>query len=193
VPRFGHGVREAHETALGRPEMTGWKGLDEVLPLGIEGAHLRGEAHAPVLPCPVERLDPDRVTRGDEVAVLAGGQEGVHAVQLAEGVGTALLEQMQGDLVVGTRAKGVGYEVGTDLLVVVDLAVADEPQVARVVAQRLVAAGDVDDREPGLAQPAVADADLPLVVGPTVGEPVSHTPPRLGVGITVGGAYSTHR
>ena len=80
--RGGHGGGEAHQAVLGRPRAAGRERLDERLPLGVEGVHLGREADRAVAPRPVQRLDPDRVARGDEAPVAAGHDEREHAVQL---------------------------------------------------------------------------------------------------------------
>ena len=56
-------------------------------------------------------------------------------------------------------------ELAAQLAEVVDLAVADEPQRAVRVGERLVAAGEVDDREPAHAERAGAVDVHALVVG----------------------------
>ncbi len=59
---------------------------------------------------------------------------------------------------------------------VVDLAVADEPDVTGGAGERLMAAVDIDDRQAPVAEPRAVDADLALVVGPAMQEPVEHAP-----------------
>jgi hypothetical protein len=193
VTGFGHGVGEADEATLGAPVVAGREGLDVGLPVGVEGAHLRREADVAVLAGPVERLDPDRIADGVEGAVGAGGEEGVHAVELAEGVGPPLLEQVQRDLVVGVRAKARVPQGLAHLFVIVDLAVTHEEEVPLAVAQRLMAVADVDDRQAGVPEPGVADPDLAGVVGAAVGEPAEHSSTGFEVQVrAVFASYSAH-
>ena len=58
--------------------------------------------------------------------------------------------------------------------------------------QRLTTAGDVDYREPPMAEPGALEADFALVVGPAVDEPVEHPPPLLRVGRAMLGGDSAH-
>ncbi len=62
--------------------------------------------------------------------------------------------------------------------IVVDLAVEDRPDGAVLVRERLMAAGQVDDRQPAEPQRGTIVAVGPRVVGPAVDEPVRHRAER---------------
>jgi len=186
------GVGEALEAALGRPVTARREALDERHPIGCEGADLRREAHAAVALRPVQRLDPDRVAGRQEAAVVAGDEEREHALELGQRRGTALVEQVQRDLVVRARLKLRRAERGAHLLVVVDLAVADEPDVASRVGERLAPAADVDDRQPPVPEPGAFDVHSALVVGSAMHETPEH-PLGLTRGLrTVDGGDAAH-
>ena len=64
---------------------------------------------------------------------------------------------------------------------VVDPAVADEPQVAGAVAHRLTAVLEIHDRESPVPQPRVSDLSRSLPVGPPVRQPREHALAKVGV------------
>ena len=74
---------------------------------------------------------------------------------------------------------------GADLLVVVDLAVADEVGALVAGAQRLLAAAHVDDREPAVPEPAAVELHRAAVVGPAMREPLEHPLQRFGIRASV--------
>src|SRR5205823_8156797 len=80
------------------------------------------------------------------------------------------------DLRVAPRPEAVSarLERGAELRAVVDLAVAHGDDVARLVAKRLGAAGDVDDGEPPAAEGCVAGDRGPVAVRPAVGQRRRH-------------------
>src|SRR5262249_38896282 len=80
-----------------------------------------------------------------------------------------------GDLAVGAGAEAVALalEIAPHALEVVELAVGDDPQALVLTGDRLVAGGQVDDAESGMAEPDPpipgdprAPALRPTVVGP---------------------------
>jgi hypothetical protein len=77
--------------------------------------------------------------------------------------------------------------------VVVDLAVADEPDVAGRVGERLVSAVDVADRQPPVPEPRAVDANLALVVGSAVREAAEHALRRAGRALAVDGGDPAHQ
>jgi hypothetical protein len=187
-----HGRGEPHETALRRPVVPRREHLDVALPVAVERRHLRREPHAPPAPGPVERLDTDRVARREEALARPGEDEGEHPAELVERVGPVLIDQVEGDLVVRRRPKARVGEPTADRLVVVDLAVADEPQIAGR-AERLRAALDVDDRQAPVPEPrVVADRHAALVVGAAVHEAREHAAPGVRVDRAVLGGDSAH-
>ena len=119
-----------------------------------------------------------QMVAGGEQALLGRipDREGEHAAQPVEAGLAQLLVEVQHDLGVGAGAEAValGLQLGHQLPVVVDLAVADDPLGAVLVADRLPAALEVDDREPAMAQhPAIA-AMRGTVVGSPVAQRVQH-------------------
>ena len=188
----GDGRREPDQAGLGGPEEAGREDVDLAAQLGLEGGHLGGEDGALLVLGPVERLDPDRVAGGEEVAGAAGHREGEHPVQLGQPLGALALDHVQRDLVVGGGAEAVVAEPAAQRRVVVDLAVADEAQLLAAAAQGLVAAGDVDDREPAVAEPGPVELGFALVVGAAMGQPFEHPAPGLRVRRAVLGSDSTH-
>ena len=85
-----------------------------------------------------------------------------------------VLVEVQGDLAVGAGAEAVApaLEVALHALEVVELAVDDDPQALVLAGDRLIAGRQVDDAEPGVAQPdpPIAGDPRPLSVRPAVGE-----------------------
>ena len=161
--------------------MAGREQLDVGLPVAVEGLDLRGEDHQAVAPRPEERLDADRVTGGDAVAVGRRGEERVHATEPRQRGRALAVDQVKRDLVVRGAAEAGIVERATDVLVVVELAVSDEPPGTVAGAERLGAALEVDDRQPAVPEPCIADTGLPLTVGAPVDEALEHaSAERLG-------------
>ena len=77
-------------------------------------------------------------------------------------------------------------ELVAQLGVVVDLAVLDDDDAAVLVRDRLVAAGEVDDREAPRAERDLAVDVLAAAVGAAVDELGAHRAKRLDVGVPVG-------
>ena len=107
-----------------------------------------------------ERTDPEAVPREQRLTGLAvPDRDREVAVQAAEEVEPPLGVRLRDHLGVGRRREATAelLELGAKLDVVVDLAVLHHPVAAALVAQRLVAALEVDDREPvvGHAEAAV--------------------------------------
>lgn len=84
--------------------------------------------------------------------------------------------QSQHGLVVGARAEGltVLLEPGAQTSVVVHLAVSDQPEIAVGIVQGLLAALEVDDGEPSVAEPGPADLHGARAVGAPVRQAVEH-------------------
>ena len=107
-------------------------------------------------PCrrrPVQRLDPDGVAGGDEAPVLRGHDEREHAVQARERRPGRRRRAGAARPRCRRRSRTRRASSRRARLVVVDLAVADEERAAVRGAQRLVAAVDVDDRQPPVPEP----------------------------------------
>jgi hypothetical protein len=92
---------------------------------------------------------------------------------------------MQRHLVVRGRQRLATGQPGADLLVVVDLAVADEVGALVERGERLLAAADIDNREPPVPEPAAVEPDGAAVVRAAVREPLEHPLQRFGVGASV--------
>jgi len=88
-----------------------------------------------------------------------------HAVEMMDAVGTILLERMDDRFGIAVRPKDVSrvLERGPHRLKIVDLAIEHDPPLARLVAQRLMTAGEIDD-----AQATHADRRATIVVEPVV-------------------------
>ena len=67
-----------------------------------------------------------------------------------------------------------GLELGAQPLEVVDLAVEDDPDGAVLVVDRLVAAGEVDDREPAHPERGAVPREPALPVGPAMHDRGQH-------------------
>jgi hypothetical protein len=128
----------------------------------------------------VERLDAEAVAGEHEPAPRVVPQrDREHPAQALGEAHAVLLVQMHQHLCVGVRgAEGVAgrLELGAERGVVVDLAVLDHDDAAVLVGDRLVAALEVDDRQPPRGQPRAADEHLPRAVGAAVRERVAHRP-----------------
>ena len=170
----GDGGGELHQTFPGGPVVSGREDLDLGLPVGVEGAKLGGEDGGAVLLRPEQRLDADRVAGGDEASVLAGDDEGEHALEAVDLFWSQLVHELQGDLVVRAGDENRAGDLGAHLVVVVDLAVADEVSILPLVHERLPSAADVHDREPAVPEPATSDADLAFGVRAPVDDPPEH-------------------
>src|SRR6185312_4492963 len=136
---------------------------------------------------PVEGLDAERVAGGEEglVALVPEG-EAEDPVEAGDAVGAPLLVGVDYHLAVGVRRKSVagGLELGPHAEVVVDLAVGDDVALSVLGVEGLVAAGEVDDRQPGVDQrrrPVAADR---LAVGSAVAQRLAdRAGRRLGQGL----------
>jgi hypothetical protein len=138
-----------------------------------QGAEVGGERErVPALPVD-EGLDPEPVAREDEAAPPnVPDRDREHPPQALGEVDADLLIQVRQHLGVAARAKAVpgGLELAAQLAEVEYLAVLDHQHVPGLVAQRLVAVLEVDDR-----QPARGHADGPGDrEAPAVGPAMDH-------------------
>src|SRR3970282_2802779 len=78
-----------------------------------------------------------------------------HALQLGDNALPTFLIEMDNDFGVSAGAKPValGDQEGPQLLVVIDLAVVDDPNGFVLIADRLLSTAQVDDLQPSMAQP----------------------------------------
>ena len=111
----------------------------------------------------VERLDAEVVAgQGQPLLVTVPDGEAEHAVEPVERVGAPLREGLQHDLGVRVGREGATerLELAAQVEVVVDLAVVGDRVPAVGGVHRLLAVGDVDDRQPPVRQAAgPVDAD----------------------------------
>ena len=168
------------------------EGLEVRLAIDVGGhqrLQLRREQQLVRIGTEVQRLDAQPVTPDDQAAPprIPEG-EGEHASQVGREVELVVLVQVENDLDVAARPEAVSavLQRRRELTVVVDLAVADEPQRLVLVGDRLHAALEVDDREAAHPHGQRAARHHGAAVGPAVHERVAHgldRPPRRGVGL----------
>jgi hypothetical protein len=103
-------------------------------------------------------------------------REGEHAAQVFEQRVAVAFVEADDHLAVAVRdeAVPVGLEPRPQLHIVVDLAVADEPDRLLDVVQRLAAARQIDDRETPVTQRRLAVAEHTLAVRATVDQGAEH-------------------
>ena len=150
-----------------------------------ERLRLRGEGEEPRPVVVEERLLARAVAREQQAALARVPQrEGEHAVELRDGSIALLLVEVQDHLAVALALEAVAaLEAAPQLAEVVDLAVEDEPQRAVLVRHRLArGVGEVDDREPPMAEPDRAFEVNALAVRPAVRERPGHGAYHLGRG-----------
>ena len=136
---------------------------------------LGGQVQSTLVMRVVERLDAEAIPRGEERVVEAVPEgEGELAAQFAQAGRAEVLIEVQSDLAVGAGAEAVAtaLEVALYAFEVVELAVDDDPQALVLAGDRLLAGGQVDDAESGMAQPdpPIAGDPGPLSIRPAVGE-----------------------
>ena len=117
----------------------------------------------------VQRLDADAVAGEEQRAAPSIPQrDAEHPAQVRERVLAPLLVGVHDGLGIGIRVERVPVrdELRAQLAVVVDLAVEDHPDGAVFVANRLVAAGEVDDAQAAHAERrAIAPRTSPRRLG----------------------------
>ncbi len=126
----------------------------------------------------VERLDPEAVARGEQRSPFRVPDcERPHAVEPLDAARSPFAVAGEQDLRVGLRPEDVTFaaKLLAKLEVVVDLAVEDQLVAAVVARERLEArVGEVDDREPEVAEADAVVAEDTAAVGPAVRQPVEH-------------------
>jgi len=196
--RRGHVVRAGHQRGvpgrqLGHPvKRRGGRDVDPVgedlgQPLRVEptgqlrpreqGLDLRGEQQDVAGPGDEQRPDAETVAGQEERSRLAVPDgEGELAVEPLDAAVAPLLVGVDDDLGVAAGAEDVAeaLELGGQLGVVEDLAVEDDPVAAVLGAERLLAAGQVDDGQPGMAEERVLVAPGAELVGPAVPQGADH-------------------
>ncbi len=117
----------------------------------------------------VERLLPGAVAGEDEAAVrLVPESEGEHPAQALDELQPEFLVTVDDGFRVGARGEGMAapLEVARELGKVVDLAVEDNRERARLVVDRLVARRQVDDAQAPVPSPTPGPKCEPSVSGP---------------------------
>ena len=148
-------------------------------------AHLGGELEGAGRLAVVERLDAVPVACEHEPPPLGVPErDREHPAQPPGELGPVLLVEMQVHLGVAVRAEGMtpALELAAELGVVVDLAVLDDGARAVLVRDRLIAAGEVDDREPPSREADGTVEVLAAAVGTAVDEHAAHRGEAPGVG-----------
>src|SRR5439155_17408170 len=126
---------------------------------GEERLRLRGEEEAVGRRGVAERLLAEAVARQDQATAASVPQrQAEHPVEEIDEVEPVLLVEVRQHLGIapGSEAVPPSFERGAKRSAVVDLAVAHRDDVARLVAERLGAARDVDDGEPPAAEGGLA-------------------------------------
>ena len=138
---------------------------------------LAGEGQARCVAQHVQRLDAQPVAADQQPAPACVPQAEVeHAIQAQHNVVAPRGIAVQQHLAVRSRLEAVAQrlQLGAQLAVVVDLAVAHQPERAVGVAQRLVATGQVDDRQAPHGDAAFTVDMHALVVRAAVARDVAH-------------------
>ena len=153
-------------------------------PIAQEGLDLRGERQPAVADRVVERLLPQAVAVEEKAAApIVPQSNGEHAVQALDEGGPLLLVEVDEDFGVGAGAEMVPLrlELGTEVGIVVDLAVEDRPHRAVLVRDRLPAIGEADDAQAAVAHAERAAEVEPVLVGAAVRDGPVHGPQQPGV------------
>ena len=146
---------------------------------------LRSERERCVRDPVIEGLDPEPVPGQHQAAVARIPEgEGEHPPQRLDEVGTPLLVEVHEHLGVAASREPVTppLQVSAQLAVVVDLPVLNHVDAAILVGDGLVAAFEVDDREPPHREPHRAVHERALAVRPAVSHGLAHRLERGGVG-----------
>ena len=193
-------ARLAEDREGRRDEVEGEVGLErvEVDLSSRQGAELRREAQLALFVPVVERLDAEAVAREHEPALArVPDRHGEHTAQAGGEVEPVLLVEMGDHLGVAVAREAVAgrHQLGTELAVVVDLAVLDDVYAAALVCERLVAGVEVDNREPARGDADAALEEASFAVGAAVGQLRIHCRQLARVGATPGRGdptYSAH-
>src|SRR4029077_15420053 len=116
-----------------------------------------------------EPIASDHDAHAVRIASIEDGER-EHSGEMAREIRAVLFVQVHDRLDVGSRAKAMSarFQIGAQLLEVVDLAVAHHGDVARLVLYRLTTARDVDDRQASKSETRFAADVQVLVVGTAV-------------------------
>src|SRR5690606_3493432 len=139
--------------------------------------HFGGPCKAAVLLTKVERFDAHAIAHEYQL-VLPGIPQGYckHASQVVDETLAMLLVQMHDDFNIAAAAKPVSALLQhlPQLAEVVDLPVADSPDCAVFIAERLLAAADIDNRQPPHAEHHGLTVVESLIVGTSMQDRICH-------------------
>lgn len=142
----------------------------------------------------MQRLDPQLVPRGDELlACNVPDGEREHAVQSLEDASAPLFEAMENHLGIASGAKPMsgGGELLSKFVVIVDLAIEDDPCRFVFIRDRLMATRYVNDAEPTHPERHGPGDHEAIVIGSAMGDSIAHgldTPVQL-----IAGQGSSHK
>src|SRR5207247_3600471 len=149
-----------------------------------QGLHLGGEAQLVADARPEQRLLPGAMAGEDQPAArVVPKRQAEHPFEARDAVGSLARVQRHDGLDVALRPERIAaaLAVPAQLGRVVDLAVTDHPDVAVGALKRLIAGGQVHDREAAGAEARAGVPDDALAVGPAVGEGGGHRCEPVGV------------
>src|SRR5437899_586728 len=125
----------------------------------------------------MKRLFAQTVARNQQLApTLVPKREREHAAQFLYALSAQLFVQMNNYFCVGVgiEAMAAGFELGTQLRKVVDLAVEYDPDRAIFIEDWLVSAGNVDDAETPHSQPRILLRKQAFIVRPAMHDCLAH-------------------
>ena len=149
---------------------------------GKERLQLAREEQAAAVLAYVERPDAVGIAREHEMpGSRIPERDRPLPVEALEGGGAPLLPRVDDDFGVAAGAEAVAerFELGAQLDVVEDLAVEDDPERLVLVGERLLPAGQIDDRQPGMRQAGPVVAIGAELVRAAVPERARHVGQRL--------------
>src|SRR5688572_3437507 len=102
---------------------------------------------------------------------------------MSENIGAPLLISVNDDLRVraGAKAMALFLQFGPELLVVVNLAIEDHPDLLVGVRHRLMPPGQIDDGEAAEAQPERSRDEIALIIGTAMRNRTRHAFDRLAI------------
>jgi hypothetical protein len=163
--------------------------------LGQQRLQFRAEQHPVRPPEHIQRLDAQPVAGQDQAPLAPVIQsEGKHAVQVPQAVQAPSRIGPENGFAVGMSGETVA-ETGEFLVEfqgVVDFAVGDQNQAQGLIGDGLVAAGEVDDREPVVSQSHRPLDEQAVMVRAAVGEAPGPVPQALGLHRRAGGKNSSN-
>src|SRR5262249_23711686 len=95
---------------------------------------------------------------------------GEHALEMIHTAGAEFLVRVYDDLGIASRREAMSavFQTTAQAVMVVDLAVEDDPDVAGLIGHRLRAADAIDDREAPMPERRIVRFEIPLAIGPAV-------------------------